>query len=74
MPEFMMRGPRTPCADDPDLHNHGKHGEAGAELDRWAKQVCRPCPFRAQCKQWAIDNDQRGVWGGTTYRERIASL
>lgn len=35
-----------------------------------AKAVCSGCPITAQCFSWAIENDEEGIWGGTTYRER----
>lgn len=35
-----------------------------------AKAICRPCPVKAECLNWAIDNEDFGVWGGTTGYER----
>lgn len=35
-----------------------------------AKTVCRTCPVRDQCLQFAIDNLVIGIWGGTTTEER----
>ena len=36
-----------------------------------AKGVCRDCPVRAMCLEYALDNDERyGVWGGTDPEER----
>lgn len=38
---------------------------------RNAKATCRRCPVKAQCLQYALDNDERyGVWGGLSERER----
>lgn len=39
---------------------------------REAKRICRDCcPVRADCLQFAIDNDERfGIWGGFSERER----
>lgn len=35
------------------------------------KTVCRACPVRAECLDWAIQADERdGIWGGTTPDER----
>ena len=35
-----------------------------------AKQVCRGCPIREKCLDYAIRNDMQGVWGGTTESDR----
>jgi WhiB family redox-sensing transcriptional regulator len=36
-----------------------------------AKAVCRACPARERCLEWAVDaNEQDGVWGGTSPEER----
>lgn len=43
-----------------------------------AKRVCNgdgkdvpPCPVRAACLEWALENDERfGVWGGTSEQDR----
>lgn len=36
-----------------------------------AKKICRGCPVKDQCLQWALDHDERfGVWGGLSDRER----
>lgn len=38
---------------------------------RAAKRVCLDCPVRAQCSQYALDNNEiHGVWGGLSERER----
>ena len=36
-----------------------------------AKAVCRACPVRLKCLDWAVEaNERAGVWGGTTPGER----
>lgn len=37
-----------------------------------ALRVCRGCDLnvKAECLQWALDNNERGIWGGTTEQER----
>lgn len=36
-----------------------------------AKSICRVCPVRESCLEYALANRERdGVWGGATERER----
>jgi len=45
-----------------------------AEKDRpavmQAKAICATCPVKNECRQEAINNHERGVWGATTDTER----
>jgi WhiB family redox-sensing transcriptional regulator len=37
-----------------------------------AKKLCMECPHMSPCREYAIVNRlQFGIWGGTTYRERL---
>jgi WhiB family redox-sensing transcriptional regulator len=42
--------------------------------DRWtlevAKRICNSCVYIGACREWAIENNEVGVWGGTTEVER----
>lgn len=35
-----------------------------------ARRICAGCPVKALCLDYAIENDERGVWGGTSEQER----
>lgn len=35
-----------------------------------AKMLCKGCPVRDECLQYALDGDLEGYWGGTSTRER----
>ncbi len=37
-----------------------------------ARAVCRICPLQTACLQFALDNDEQGIWGGTDERDRKA--
>jgi WhiB family transcriptional regulator, redox-sensing transcriptional regulator len=55
------------CAEtDPELFFPEKGGGS-----RDAKRICRQCPVRAECLEYALANDERvGVWGGLSVSER----
>lgn len=55
------------CAQtDPEAFFPEKGGST-----REAKNVCAECTVRAECLQYALDNDERfGIWGGLSERER----
>ncbi|MFF8032772.1 MULTISPECIES: WhiB family transcriptional regulator [unclassified Streptomyces] len=59
--------------EDPDLFFPiGTSGPALVQTEQ-AKAVCRNCPVREQCLEWALDTGQSiGVWGGTSETERRA--
>lgn len=62
------------CRDeDPDLFFPiGSTGPALVQTEE-AKEVCRGCPVREQCLEWAMENGQdSGVWGGLAEAERRA--
>lgn len=51
-------------------------GQVGGSLGP-AKALCRQCPLQVPCLEYAVTQlstfeDQDGVWGGTTARQRRA--
>jgi WhiB family redox-sensing transcriptional regulator len=34
--------------------------------------LCQACPSRQPCLRFALDTHQRGIWGGTTEKDRVA--
>ena len=51
-----------------DADWHPQRGSDGAT----AKAICRVCPVRLKCLEWAIEHHEFGIWGGTSERERRA--
>lgn len=62
---------RAACiVEDPELFFPvGTTGPALSQINE-AKKVCKGCTVRDICLQWALANDEWGVWGGTTQDER----
>src|ERR1700751_522540 len=58
---------RALCAQtDPEAFFPEKGGST-----REAKKVCRSCEVRAECLEFALENDERfGIWGGMSEGER----
>ncbi|MDO5661987.1 MAG: WhiB family transcriptional regulator [Brachybacterium sp.] len=58
---------RALCAQtDPEAFFPEKGGST-----REAKKVCVSCDVRAECLEYALQNDERfGIWGGLSERER----
>jgi WhiB family redox-sensing transcriptional regulator len=55
------------CAQtDPEAFFPEKGGST-----RDAKKICTSCEVKAQCLEYALQNDERfGIWGGLSERER----
>lgn len=65
---------RAACREeDPELFFPiGNTGPALLQIEE-AKAVCRRCPVREECLQWALETGQdAGVWGGLSEDERRA--
>ena len=67
---------RSSClGEDPELFFPvSSEGPGQAQYER-AKAVCRRCPVRGRCLEYALSTQQMyGVWGGTTPEERRAAM
>ena len=38
--------------------------------EKKAKRICQFCPVKEPCLEFALKHDEKGVWGGTSDRER----
>lgn len=54
------------CREYPKVNFYPTSGESPQP----ALRVCRSCRVQEECLAYALDNGERGVWGGTTQRER----
>ncbi|MFI6937598.1 WhiB family transcriptional regulator [Streptomyces sp. NPDC050287] len=59
--------------EDPELFFPiGNSGPTLLQVEE-AKALCRVCPVREKCRQWALGSGQdAGVWGGLSEEERRA--
>lgn len=64
--------------DDPQWRQHARCKSSNPSLFilkrgedvRPALAVCSVCPVKDPCLRYAIDNNEAGVWGGTTGKQR----
>jgi len=42
--------------------------------EKQALKICSDCPCRDECLMWALKNDEKGIWGGQTERQRTRYL
>lgn len=55
--------------EDPEIFM--PEGKDWLKITRQAKAICSRCPLVETCMEYAIKNDEWGIWGGTTMKERI---
>jgi WhiB family redox-sensing transcriptional regulator len=85
MPALLLKLPRpvaevwdwqlaAACRDaDPAVFFYldNERGEPRTDRVRAAKKVCRRCPVRARCLNYALEaRETHGIWGGYTEDER----
>ena len=67
-PLFISNGV-APCATaDPEVFF--PHKGANGNNINMAKRICQTCPYIHPCLEWALDNKESGIWGGTTETQR----
>lgn len=67
MPRFS--GPGACAQSDPEVWFRDGKGGRSSE-DRFAIRICRRCKIKDECLQWAMENEDWGIWGGLTAEER----
>lgn len=72
------RWPATglPCHTSPELFFADKDTEPNrhrlARMSVEAKELCTGCPIKRPCREYALEvNERFGVWGGTSYTDRV---
>jgi WhiB family redox-sensing transcriptional regulator len=69
-PNFSEKGPTACSQHDPDLFFPDTEGPNFYTLIRNAKEVCFTCPYQLECLEHAVKNNEPGIWGGTSDKER----
>jgi WhiB family redox-sensing transcriptional regulator len=66
-PDF--RAASVPCAEtDPEAW----FPEKGCRAEPVVFALCAGCPVAVRCREWGIEHQELGIWGGTTELERRA--
>lgn len=37
---------------------------------QYVRDMCHSCPMYEWCLTWGIENDEQGIWGGLSRKER----
>ena len=48
--------------------------ETHARVVREARKICQDCSLHVQCLQYALENQEVGIWAGTTTNQRARIL
>ena len=70
---YAWRAQAACRTEDPELFFPVSRGAAGRREAESAKAICRRCPVRQACLDWAVRTGQPwGIYGGHTEDERRA--
>lgn len=72
-PDFFSEGdPPCSTADPEAFYAQDLDGLRTAVYfnESGAKAVCKECPYMIRCLEYAVKNNEIGIWGGTTEGER----
>ncbi len=63
------------CAYHPNPDLWLPEGHMIEQLSQEPKRICRECPVKQTCLDWALTHEEEyGVWGGLSEKERRAIL
>lgn len=78
IPDFILEDDANCASTDPEIfyaeeiYVPGKVMPIGSKYayESQAKSICHECPLINKCLEFALDNYEMGIWGGTTERDR----
>jgi hypothetical protein len=78
IPEFIEDDNEPQCVGlDPEaffpqeVEKDGRVISASYYDEAGAKKLCGQCFYKSDCLAYALKNNEKGIWGGTTENERI---
>lgn len=78
IPDFLEDNKEPQCVDiDPEaffpqeVEVEGKVVSSSYYDEAGAKKLCGQCFYQTNCLAYALKNNEKGIWGGTTENERI---
>ena len=70
-----MRGPwhyeEPACAEVGGDFWFPEQSDSSIEMTM-AKTICNSCTHKTECLEWAVENEQYGIWGGTNNTMRAS--
>lgn len=69
-PNFIDQGPSNCAEQDPELFFPEYDQPNFYQVLNYARNVCQGCPYQLACLEFAVRNNEPGVWGGTSELER----
>lgn len=76
IPKFILDDNPACAETDPELFFPQEGLDfSGKNISKYvnlsaAKKICESCPLKIPCLQYALENTEIGVWGGTTEEQR----
>lgn len=69
-PDFYSKGP-APCTKlEPEDFFPNVEEPNALKKANVAKKACAGCPYLEPCLEWAVQNNEPGIWGGTSENQR----
>ena len=69
-PLFFLEAECYKQGIDPVLFFPMEGGASSKKALRPVYETCEACPVREECLEYALENNEYGIWGGTSRKER----